>query len=52
MTEHLDDRGNWVRQRTFELQSGGLSWDEANTQAQSEADAKFSDGDNGDGETA
>jgi hypothetical protein len=53
MTEHLDARGNWVRQRTFELQQSGLSYDDAHTRAEAEADVEFESEDgNGDGATA
>jgi hypothetical protein len=51
MTEHLDHRGNWIRQRTFELQQSGLSYDAAHTQAEAEADAELSEDGNGNGAT-
>jgi hypothetical protein len=40
------ERAKWVRQRTHELQSKGMSWDAANKQAEAEADDKFN-GNNG-----
>lgn len=48
-----DPRPSWVRQRTFDLQGTGLSYDAARDQAESEADDKFGteNGDNGNGAT-
>lgn len=52
MTEHLDARGGWVRQRTFELQQTGMRYAAAHTQAEAEADQEFDSGNgNGGGET-
>jgi hypothetical protein len=53
MTEHFDERGNWIRDRIYELQNAGLSYDDARTQAETEAADKFGEenGHNGDGET-
>lgn len=47
----VDPRPGWVRERTYELHEGGLSYDEARTQAEAEADDKFGaeNGDNGNG---
>lgn len=55
MTEHIDPRPDWIRERTYELHEGGMSYDEARTQAEAEADAKFGaegNGDNGNGNGA
>jgi hypothetical protein len=41
MTEHIDPRPGWVRQRTYELQGTGLSYDAAREQAEDEADDRF-----------
>lgn len=52
MTEHIDPRPGWVRQRTYELQKTGLSYADAREQADTEADAKFGvegNGNNGNG---
>lgn len=48
MTDHIDPRPAWVRQRTFELQQSGLSYADARTQAESEAADKFDEDENGD----
>jgi hypothetical protein len=48
MSNPIDPRPGWVRQRTFELQKSGLSYDAAHRQAESEADDKFGAEDNGD----
>lgn len=51
MTEHIDPRPGWVRQRTYELQKSGLRYSDARAQAEAEADAEFSEenGDNDNG---
>lgn len=51
MTDHIDPRPAWVRERTYELHKSGLSYDAALTQAEAEADTEFSEenGDNGNG---
>jgi hypothetical protein len=40
MTNYIDPRPSWVRQRTYELHKSGLSWIAARKQAESEADDK------------
>lgn len=55
MNGPVDPRPGWVRQRTYELQKTGLSYDAAHRQAESEADDKFDaeeNGDNGNGGVA
>jgi hypothetical protein len=47
MTGHIDPRPGWVRQRTYELQKSGLSYDAAHKQAEAEADDKFGSEENG-----
>lgn len=52
MTEHLDPRASWIRQRIYELQKSGLSYADAREQADAEAVDKFDseeDGHNGNG---
>ena len=41
MTEHIDPRPEWVRERTYELHQSGMSYDAARKQAEAEADEKF-----------
>jgi hypothetical protein len=41
MTGHIDPRPGWVRERIFELQTDGLSYDAAHKQAEAEADERF-----------
>jgi hypothetical protein len=43
----MTERAKWVRQRTHELQTEGMSWDAAHEQAETEADEKFNGGNNG-----
>lgn len=51
MTEHLDPRASWIRQRIYELQKTGLSYAVASEQAEAEAVDKFNadNGENGNG---
>lgn len=51
MTEYIDPRPEWVRERTYELHQSGMSYDDARKQAESEADEKFAEdnGENGNG---
>jgi hypothetical protein len=48
MSGPVDPRPGWVRQRTYELQGTGLSYDAARDQAETEADDKFGSEENGD----
>lgn len=54
MTEHIDPRPGWVRQRIYVLQMAGMSYAAARDQAESEADEKFAEdnGQNGNGNGA
>lgn len=45
----VDPRPGWVRQRTYELQQTGLSYDAARRQADAEADAEFAEENGGNG---
>jgi hypothetical protein len=45
MTDHIDPRPGWIRDRTYELHQSGLSYDAARRQA--EADDKFGVEENG-----
>lgn len=51
MSDSLDPRPGWVRQRTRELHRSGLKWTDARKQAEAEADDKFDtdNGENGNG---
>jgi hypothetical protein len=49
MTGPIDPRPGWVRQRIYELQTSGLSYDAAREQAEAEADDKFGTEKNGPG---
>lgn len=53
MTDHLDPRSSWIRQRIYELQQSGMKYSAARAQAEAEADVEFSqeNGDNGNGAT-
>ena len=48
MTNPIDPRPGWVRQRTQELHRSGLGWIAARKQAETEADVEFGAEDNGD----
>jgi hypothetical protein len=48
MTDTFDPRPGWVRRRTHELQTTGLSYAVAREQAETEAEEKFGAGENGD----
>lgn len=55
MTNPVDPRPGWVRQRTYELHQSGMAYPEARKQAETEADDKFGteeNGDNGNGNGA
>jgi hypothetical protein len=47
MSGPVDPRPGWIRQRTYELQGTGLSYDAARDQAEAEADDKFGSEENG-----
>jgi hypothetical protein len=48
MTDHIDPRPEWIRERTYELHQSGMSYDAARKQAEAEADDKFDEDENGD----
>lgn len=54
MTGPVDPRPGWIRQRIFELQTDGLSYDAAREQAEAEAAEEFAEdnGENGNGNGA
>jgi|GEM_PF-6307638 len=41
MTNPIDPRPGWIRERTYELHQSGLSYDAARRQAEAEADDKI-----------
>jgi hypothetical protein len=41
MTDHIDPRPGWIRERTYELHKSGSSWTDARKRADTEADDKF-----------
>jgi hypothetical protein len=45
MTDHIDPRPGWIRERTYVLHKSGLRWIDARKQA--EADDKFGTEENG-----
>jgi hypothetical protein len=49
MTHYIDPHPGWIRERTYELHQGGLSYDAARKQAEAEAEAddKFGAEENG-----
>jgi hypothetical protein len=49
MTDHIDPRPGWIRQRTYELQQTGLKYSTARTQAEADADDRFRPEDDGGG---
>jgi hypothetical protein len=47
VTEHLDPRASWIRQRIYELQQAGLRYAAAREQAEAEAEGEFGSEENG-----
>jgi hypothetical protein len=49
MTEHIDPRPGWIRQRTYELQKSGMRYSDARAQAEAEYDDPLTPEDDGGG---